>query len=98
MKNSTILIVVGIMIMIVGGIVFMNNGQTENKSAPTYNKIATERLTEVLDNDLHRGSSRPISIPTPIAIIVFGMVVLVAGAYDARRTPSMGNTKRPGTN
>ena len=93
MKNSTILIVAGIIIMIIGGIVLMNNGQTENKSTPTYAKTLSEKASETLS---HNESSKPFSMPIPVAIIVFGIVVFVAGAYDARRIPSRGNTKRPG--
>jgi hypothetical protein len=36
-------------------------------------------------------------VPTPMIIIIFGVVIIMVGAYDYRRTPSMGNARRPGT-
>ncbi|MFA5207592.1 MAG: hypothetical protein WC428_02930 [Candidatus Paceibacterota bacterium] len=33
----------------------------------------------------------------PIILLLVGIVIAMAGLYDSRRVPSMGNMKRPGT-
>ncbi|MFZ2390547.1 MAG: hypothetical protein WAW15_01885 [Minisyncoccales bacterium] len=97
MKNSTILIIVGIAIVVIGGIVFMNTAQVEDNKSTTSTTSGIERTSKILENDLQQRTSRAVipSIPTPMIIIVFGIVVLAAGVYDARRTPSI-EKKPPG--
>ena len=100
MKNSTILIIVGIAIAVLGiGIAIMNTAQTDDKPAVS-TVSGIERTSQMLEKKIHQqGNSGTMipSVPTPMIIIIFGMVVLAAGVYDSRHTPSIGNVQRPGT-
>jgi hypothetical protein len=89
MKKSIILIVAGIIIMIVGGIVFVNTIQIRNNDSTSSSASVMKHSQDFINRvDLdHR--SQPIipqSQTIPVAIIVFGIVVFVVGIYDARHT------------
>ncbi|MFA5071816.1 MAG: hypothetical protein WC511_05660 [Candidatus Pacearchaeota archaeon] len=91
MKNSTILIVAGIIIMIIGGIVLLNTIQAEeNKENSAVEKSGNYNImkrVEVVGNKLRPYEQPPQNpLVAPITIIIFGMVVFAAGAYDAHRS------------
>lgn len=94
MKNSTILIVVGIIIMIVGGIVFMNNEQTKNSAAPKKGSVESAYEAVKLYDSPSKGQGQPLSVP--VIMLAFGAVALIAGFYDARHKPTPGNIQPPG--
>ena len=82
MKFSTILIVVGIMIMIAGGIVFMNTTNTHDAK-----KTGLAAIAESANNAYMDKPQQPLN--TPMMIIFIGIVAVIVGAYDSRRTPSI---------
>lgn len=99
MKNSTILIVVGTAIAVLGiGIAIMNTAQADDK--PVVSTVSgIERTSQMLEKKIHQqGNSGTMipSVPTPMIIIIFGVVVLAAGVYDSRRTSSIKKENSPG--
>jgi uncharacterized membrane protein HdeD (DUF308 family) len=85
MKNSTILIVAGIIIMIVGGIVFMNNIQDGSKNLPVSTNSATQKAHNLFADTVN---SKPTNQPlnSSVMMVFIGAIAVVAGIYDSRRT------------
>ncbi|MFA5207584.1 MAG: hypothetical protein WC428_02890 [Candidatus Paceibacterota bacterium] len=105
MKLSTILIVAGIIIMIIGGIALMNTIQTEkNKEVSSAeNSNGYSHGEKIMKNVEVVGSKlRPHeqmtqnSLAPPIAIIIFGIIVFAGGVYGVRYAPSTEKEKSPG--
>jgi CHASE3 domain sensor protein len=87
MKNSTILIVAGIIIMIVGGIVFVNNTQAEDSIA--HPKTSVGKVREALGIAKNYDSQPTILLNNPMILIIGGgMIMVLIGAYGFLRTPS----------
>jgi len=99
MKFSTILIIAGIIIMIIGGIVLMdnvqeddihknnvqiNNGQGNGEDRFKPHLVDLDDATQRANN---LGKPRLPAV-NPVMVFFTGIVMLVVGVYDARRTPS----------
>ncbi|MFZ3057557.1 MAG: hypothetical protein WA092_00775 [Minisyncoccales bacterium] len=83
MKNSTILIVVGIIIMVVGGIVLMNSfAETQKKTANADHPL--NKLIEKQKQMMKIDEPKTNPFVSPFIIIMFGAALIVVGFFTGQ--------------
>ena len=109
MKFSTILIIVGIVIAVLGiGIAVMNNVQANDSHANSVqtnnDQIGKDKYKPQLVNlekAAHAADNAYMDkpqIPTvnPVMLLLIGLAAVIVGIYDSRRIPSTEEEKPPG--
>jgi len=93
-KFSKILFVVGIVIAIIGGIVFMSNTQAEDGAA--HPKTSVGKAREALGIAKNYDSQPTIPLNNPMILIIGGgMIMALVGAYGSLRTSTIGSAQPP---
>ncbi len=94
MKNSTILIVAGIVIMVIGGIVFMNTfAETQKKTINADHPL--NKLIEKQKQMMKIDEPKNNPFVFPLIIIMFGVGLIGVGFFSSRRASSTEQEKSP---